>query len=314
MCRVCRGGPRAEQLAGSHVDAEAGVRRAPNAHVAGLLAFQYAPVGLPALNLLFVLDGQAELGQTKRDVGVLGQECLAGLLGLLELICLPCELYPGRLQLVGIWSAVAAPRTAWPGRSQPMPPSAGGGPCAGPKAPGPRLRSLLRLAGSASAAWWRLRAATPGVEWDQRPVPACKSATSCSTARSWRRAWSRSAERSGGSKPRSSWRSWYRRARRSSGDWSVRPALAAFLAPGPGQAAGGVTDVGGDHVHVALASGPAHGHVGQLPAAAVFQGVGGVHGLALGPVGGDAVGVSELVGPDVARAHVQLGPFGCHRH
>ena len=87
----------------------------------------------------------------------------------------------------------------------------------------------------------------------------------------------------------------------------VGPVLAPLLAPGPGQAAGGLTDVGGDHVHVALASGPAHGHVGQLPAAAVFQGVGDVHGLALGPVSGDAVSMSQLVGPDVARAHVQLG-------
>ena len=67
-------------------------------------------------------------------------------------------------------------------------------------------------------------------------------------------------------------------------------------------------------MHVALASGPAHGHVGQLPAPTVLQGVGGVHGLALGPVGGDAVGMSELVAADITRAHVQLSPFGCHRH
>ena len=77
--------------------------------MASLLSLQYAPVALPALDLLFVLDGPAELGQTTRDVGVLGQEGLPGLLGLLELISLPCELYPGRLQLVGIRSAVLLP-------------------------------------------------------------------------------------------------------------------------------------------------------------------------------------------------------------
>ena len=70
---------------------------------------QRALVALPALDLLLLLDGPAELGQTTRDVGVLGQEGLTGLLGLLELISLPCELYPGRLQLVGIWSAVLLP-------------------------------------------------------------------------------------------------------------------------------------------------------------------------------------------------------------
>ena len=77
--------------------------------MASLLSSQYAPVGLPALNLLFVLDGPAKLVQTMRDVGVLGQEGLAGLLRLLELISPPCELYPGRLQLVGIWLAVLLP-------------------------------------------------------------------------------------------------------------------------------------------------------------------------------------------------------------
>ena len=77
--------------------------------MASLLSTQYAPVGLPALNLLFVFDGPAEFGQTRRDFGVLGQEGLPGLLGLLELISLPCELYPGRLQLIGIWSAVLLP-------------------------------------------------------------------------------------------------------------------------------------------------------------------------------------------------------------
>ena len=77
--------------------------------MASLLSLQYAPVALPALNLLFVLDGPAELGQTMRDVGMLGQECLAGLLGLLELISLPCELAPGRLKLVGVRSAVLLP-------------------------------------------------------------------------------------------------------------------------------------------------------------------------------------------------------------
>ena len=51
--------------------------------MASLLSLHDASVALPALNLLFVLDGPAELGQTMRDVGVLGQEGLAGLLGLL---------------------------------------------------------------------------------------------------------------------------------------------------------------------------------------------------------------------------------------
>ena len=77
--------------------------------VASLLSLQYAPVGLPALNLLFVLDGPAELGQTMRDVGVLGQEGLPGLLRLLQLIGLAGQLAPGRLQLVGIWLAVLLP-------------------------------------------------------------------------------------------------------------------------------------------------------------------------------------------------------------
>ena len=77
--------------------------------MASLLSLHYAPIALPALNLLFVLDGPAELRQTPRDVGVLGQEGLPGLLRLLELISLPCEFYPGRPQLVGIWSAVLLP-------------------------------------------------------------------------------------------------------------------------------------------------------------------------------------------------------------
>ena len=75
----------------------------------GLLALQYALVAVPALEFLFVLDGPVELDQTLRDVGVLGQEGLAGLLGLLELGSLACELAPGRLQLVGVGSAVLLP-------------------------------------------------------------------------------------------------------------------------------------------------------------------------------------------------------------
>ena len=73
---------------------------------------------------------------------------------------------------------------------------------------------------------------------------------------------------------------------------------------------GGVTQVGGDDVDVALASGPAHGHVGQLSSAAVFQGVGDVHGLALGPVGGDGVGVGELVGAESSGPMRSSAPSG----
>ena len=43
----------------------------------------------------------------------------------------------------------------------------------------------------------------------------------------------------------------------------VGPALAEFLAPGPGQAPDRLTNIGGDHVDTALASGAAHGHVGR---------------------------------------------------
>ena len=74
--------------------------------MASLLSLHDAPVALPALNFLFALDGAAELGQTMRDVGVLGQEGLAGLLGLPELRRLADELAPDRLQLVGVGLAV----------------------------------------------------------------------------------------------------------------------------------------------------------------------------------------------------------------
>jgi hypothetical protein len=81
----------------------------PNAHLAGLLRLHNVLVPLPALEFLLVLNGPAEFGQALRDVGLLGQEGLAALLGLLELISLPCELYPGCLQMVGIGPAKLLP-------------------------------------------------------------------------------------------------------------------------------------------------------------------------------------------------------------
>jgi hypothetical protein len=67
-----------------HVDAPDGVQLVRHAQVARLLALQYAPVALPALLRLFVPDCTVELGQTLWDVRMLGQEGLAGLLGLSE--------------------------------------------------------------------------------------------------------------------------------------------------------------------------------------------------------------------------------------
>ena len=106
--------------------------------MASLLRLQYAPVGLPALNLLFVLDGPAELGQMTRDVGVLGQEGLAGLLGLLQLSGLAAQLAPGRLELVGVRLAMLLPGLLGlieAGRCLPQL-AAGLVPSPGPKAPG----------------------------------------------------------------------------------------------------------------------------------------------------------------------------------
>ena len=48
---------------------------------------------------------------------------------------------------------------------------------------------------------------------------------------------------------------------------------------------------------MALASGTAHGHVGQLTSTPVFERVGDVHGGTLRSVGGDGVRVGKFVAP-----------------
>ena len=58
---------------------------------------------------------------------------------------------------------------------------------------------------------------------------------------------------------------------------------------------------------MALASGTAHGHIGQLASTPVFERVGDVHGGTLRTVGSNGVGVRKLVAPDVLRPHVQRG-------
>ena len=56
---------------------------------------------------------------------------------------------------------------------------------------------------------------------------------------------------------------------------------------------------------MALASGTAHGHVGQLTSSSVFESVGDVHSGTLRTVGGDGVGVRKFVAPDLVWAHAQ---------
>ena len=90
------------------------------------------------------------------------------------------------------------------------------------------------------------------------------------------------------------------------------PTPPAFLAPGPRQPLGGMGDAGSNNVNMAFVASAAHGHIGQLSAAAVLQGVGDVYRRALRPVGGGGVGVAELVSPEALRPYAQLRPFRRH--
>ena len=114
---------------------------------------------------------------------------------------------------------------------------------------------------------------------------ASRSATS--------RAWRRLAETAG---PRRS-RPGRRRGRRDA--LVDGPADAPGLRPRPPQVLGGLVGVVGHDVDRGALLGPAHLHVGQLPAAAVLQGVGPVHRRPLGAVDGDGVAVGQVVGVEL---------------
>ena len=60
------------------------------------------------------------------------------------------------------------------------------------------------------------------------------------------------------------------------------PLLPSLVIPGPDETIGGLCDVRCGGVDVAGASGSAHGHVGELPAATVVEDVGDFDRRALG--------------------------------
>jgi hypothetical protein len=88
------------------------------------------------------------------------------------------------------------------------------------------------------------------------------------------------------------------------------PLLAAFVVPGPGEALGGLVDVGCSGVDVAGVPGAAHGHIGKLPATTVVEDVGDFDRRPLRAVRGDGVAVGEAVGADVVEPHLQLAAVG----
>jgi hypothetical protein len=92
-----------------------------------------------------------------------------------------------------------------------------------------------------------------------------------------------------------------------------RPLLATLVIPGPGETLCGLNKVGRGGVDVARVPGPAHGHIGELPATAVVEDVGNFDRGALGAMTSDGVAVAETVGTDVISAHVQLSAVGCDR-
>jgi hypothetical protein len=86
--------------------------------------------------------------------------------------------------------------------------------------------------------------------------------------------------------------------------------LAALVIPGPGEALGGLREIGRGGVDVAGVPGAAHGHIGKLPATTVVEDVGDFDRRALGAMSGDGVAVGEAVGADVVEPHLQLAAVG----
>jgi hypothetical protein len=91
------------------------------------------------------------------------------------------------------------------------------------------------------------------------------------------------------------------------------PLLAALVIPGPGEALGGLVEVGCGCVGVAGVPGAAHGHIGKLAATAVVEDVRDFDRRALDAVSSDGVAVAKVVRADVIGAHVQLAAVGCDR-
>ena len=85
------------------------------------------------------------------------------------------------------------------------------------------------------------------------------------------------------------------------------PLLSALVIPGPGEALGGLVEVGCSGVDVAGVPGAAHGHIGELPATTVVEDVGDFDRRALGAMSGDGVAVGEAVGADVVERPSEAG-------
>jgi hypothetical protein len=80
--------------------------------------------------------------------------------------------------------------------------------------------------------------------------------------------------------------------------------LSALVIPGPVEALGGFGEIRSGGVDVAGVPGATHGHIGELPAAAVVEDVGDFDRRALGAMSGDGVAVGEAVGADVVEPHL----------
>ena len=93
----------------------------------------------------------------------------------------------------------------------------------------------------------------------------------------------------------------------------ARPLLAAFVVPGPGKSLRPIRQVAGSDMDMTLLACPAHGDIGELPAATVVEDMGDVHGGALRTVGCDGVAVTEAFGADVAGTHVKGAAVGRDR-
>ncbi len=91
------------------------------------------------------------------------------------------------------------------------------------------------------------------------------------------------------------------------------PLLAALVIPGPGETLRSLGEIGRGGIDVARSPGPAHGHVGKLPATAVVENVCHLNRGALGAMSSDGVAVAEAVRAEVFATHVELATVGRDR-
>ena len=90
--------------------------------------------------------------------------------------------------------------------------------------------------------------------------------------------------------------------------WSMAQPMRRDVAPGASQVLGRLLDRVGDRVDGGALPGPAHLHVGQLPASAVLVDMGPPHGGPLGAMDGDGVAVGQVGGVELVGAEALEAP------